>query len=591
MVLKINGLTLALGERENLLPERVVSLLGLPQGAITELRVIRRSIDARRSRPPRFVFLLVVRLADGVHWRPSPGREEAGVSVTEEVDGPDKSLWDYSPRPGSLTSFPRPPLSFPRKRESGKANGIPCQARNGIQYPAACGGVVSSRGASGGPAVFDRRPVVVGCGPAGLFAALTLAMNGVPVLLVERGKAVPERLSDVRDFWERGVLNPESHVHFGEGGAGTFSDGKLTTRVKNPRTAWVKRVLADMGAPADILSEARPHIGTDRLREVVMNLRNRLIGMDCEVRFGARMTDLLIHREEMVGVVVNGSEEIRTDHLVLATGQSADDTYRKLAERGVALAPKPFALGVRVEHPQQIINRIQYGRWEGHPDLPPADYFLTAKVESLNRSVYSFCMCPGGLVIGCSAEAGGVITNGMSRFRRESPFANSAVVVNVKIEDLGCEGPLAGLAFRRHWEEMAFLAGGSDYSAPVQRLTGFMSGRDALPIGGCSFLPGVREAALRDVLPPFVTEALKRGFAEFERKMPGFMTEEAILIGVETRTSSPVRILRDEEGQGINTVGLFPCGEGAGYAGGIISSALDGIRAAERLMMSSVHRG
>jgi hypothetical protein len=246
-------------------------------------------------------------------------------------------------------------------------------------------------------------------------------------------------------------------------------------------------------------------------------------------------------------------------------------------------------MGLRVEHPQEIINRIQYGRWTGHPDLPPADYSLTAKIEALNRSVYSFCMCPGGQVIGCSAEAGGVITNGMSRFRREGPCANSAVVVNVRAEDLGGEGPLAGLAFRRHWEEKAFVAGGGNYCAPAQRLTDFLYGRDSLPIGKCSFLPGVRSADLRDLLPHFVVEALKRGFAEFERKMPGFITEEAHLIGVETRTSSPVRILRGEDGQGVNVAGLFPCGEGAGYAGGIVSSALDGIRAAERLVLSLTH--
>ena len=592
MVLKINGLTLALGEREALLPVRVASLLGLPDGAIADIRVIRRSIDARRTRPPRFVYLLVVRLADGVDWRPAPERERSGVSVTEGVDGPDESLRIHSPRLASLTSFPR-------KQESKKGNWIPpyqslprtrsgvrgrlSQARNDTQHPAACGGVAYSQG---GSAVFGRRPVVAGCGPAGLFAALTLAEKGIPVLLLERGRAIQERLADVRAFWERGILNPESNVHFGEGGAGTFSDGKLTSRVKNPCTSLVKRVLVDMGAPADILVDARPHIGTDRLREVVVNLRKRLIDLGCEVRFGARVTDFRIHRGCLVGIVVNDSEEIRADHLILATGQSAADTYRKLAERGVALAPKPFAIGLRVEHPQELINRIQYGRWAGHPDLPPADYFLTAKVEALNRACYSFCMCPGGRVIGCSAEAGGVITNGMSRLRRESPCANSAVVVNVQSEDLGGEGPLAGLAFRRHWEERAFLAGGSDYCAPAQRLTDFLSGKTHSPIGRCSFLPGVRGADLQDVLPPFVVEGLKRGFAEFERKMPGFITGEATLIGVETRTSSPVRITRGEDGQGLNLTGLYPCGEGAGYAGGIISSALDGIRAAERLLLS-----
>jgi uncharacterized protein len=569
MVLNINGLTLSLGEREDILPSRVASLLGLSESAITELKVIRRSIDARRSRPPRFVFLLLVRLADGVVWRPSLGRDASGVNVTE---APDISEEPQGPSGGVPTGS--------ATCKSHLAGGDQGRNKKQVVY---LPGSPALRAGSLSP---GRRPVVVGCGPAGLFAALTLAGKGMPVLLLERGKAVPERLCDVRIFWERGVLNPGSHVHFGEGGAGTFSDGKLTTRVKNPYTAWVKRVLADMGGPAEILADAHPHIGTDRLREVVVNLRRRLIGLGCEIRFGALVTDFLIHERKLIGIVVNGSEEIRTDRLILATGQSAVDTYRKLAERGVALAPKPFAIGLRVEHPQEIINRIQYGRWTGHPDLPPADYSLTAKIEALNRSVYSFCMCPGGQVIGCSAEAGGVITNGMSRFRRESPCGNSAVVVNVRTEDLGGDGPLAGLAFRRHWEERAFVAGGGDYCAPAQRLTDFLSGRDSLPVGGCSFLPGIRNADLRGVLPQFVVEALKRGFVEFERKMPGFITGEAHLIGVETRTSSPVRVLRGEDGQGVNVAGLFPCGEGAGYAGGIVSSALDGIRAAERLILS-----
>ena len=341
-----------------------------------------------------------------------------------------------------------------------------------------------------------------------------------------------------------------------------------------------------MEAPADILIDARPHIGTDRLRAVVVNLRNRLIEMGCQVRFGARVTDFLIHREKLIGLVVNGSEEIQTGHLLLAIGQSADDTSRKLAERGCAMGQKPFAVGLRIEHPQEVIDRIQYGRWSGHPDLPPADYFLTAKVGEMNRSVYSFCMCPGGRVIGCSAQEGGVITNGMSLFKRDTPFANSALVVDVGVEDLEWQDPLAGLAFRRHWEERAFLAGGGNYFAPAQRLTDFLAGREGSSGLKSSFLPGIREADLRKVLPPFVVAALKGAFPAFERKMPGFITGEATLIGVETRTSSPVRILRGEDGQNPSAAGLFPCGEGAGYAGGIISSALDGIRAAEHLIAS-----
>ena len=533
MVIKINGLALSVGESEVLLPTRAASFLGVPSGAVTDLRIIRKSLDARRARPPRFIYLLTVRLPDGIPV--SVDKTAAGLTVTEDIDIPEE---------GQAVS-------------SGKPHPMP-----------------------------ECRPVVVGCGPAGLFASLVLAGRGIPILLLERGKAVPERIPDVRSFWEKGILNPESHVHFGEGGAGTFSDGKLTSRVKNPLTGWVKRVLVDLGAPAEILTIARPHIGTDRLREVVVNLRRRLVEMGCEVRFGAQVTDFVLHGGRLVGIIVNSSEEIRVERLILALGQSADDTYEKLAERGIALVPKPFAVGLRVEHPQETINRIQYGRWAGHPELPAADYFLTARMKQKDRSVYSFCMCPGGRVIGCSDRPGSVITNGMSSFRRDSPYANSAVVVNVRIEDLGSKDPLAGLAFRRHWEERAFLTGGGDYCAPVQRLTDFLAGKEGDPVGRTSFLPGVRQAELKDALPPFVIEAMKLGFSEFERKIPGFITREAVLFGVETRTSSPVRIVRDPTGQSATTPGLFPCGEGAGYAGGIISSALDGIRAAEHLISS-----
>jgi uncharacterized FAD-dependent dehydrogenase len=288
----------------------------------------------------------------------------------------------------------------------------------------------------------------------------------------------------------------------------------------------------------------------------------------------------------VAGVVINGAEEIPTDCLVLAGGQSADDTYDLLLKRGVQLEPKPFAMGVRVEHPQKWINTIQYGPWENHPLLPPAEYFLTAKTKRGDRSVYTFCMCPGGRVIGSSPRPGGIVTNGMSDCRRDGSYANSAVVVNIRTEDFGGRGdsPLSGLFFRRRWEEAAFVLGGRDYRAPAERLSHFLNHKTSPDVGETTFLPGVRAASLHGVLPPFVVEALKEGLQVFNRKMHGFIDQQANLIGVETRTSSPVRITRGPDGQSISLAGLYPCGEGAGYAGGIISSALDGIRAAERAM-------
>ncbi|MCG6533925.1 MAG: FAD-dependent oxidoreductase, partial [Syntrophales bacterium LBB04] len=432
-----------------------------------------------------------------------------------------------------------------------------------------------------------KKVIVVGCGPAGLFAALRLAEKGIPVLLLERGDQVPARCREVQAFWETGTLNRESNVHFGEGGAGTFSDGKLTSRIKNHQMGLVKETLVELGAPPDILIDAKPHIGTDRLRAVVVNFRQKLLSLDCEIRFGALVSDFMVRNGRLVGVVVNGEEEVRVDFLVLAIGQNADDTYQKLHERGVQLGPKPFAMGLRLEHPQSLINQIQYGKWQ-HPDLPPADYFITAKVARPERSVYTFCMCPGGQVIGCSPEPGGVITNGMSRPVRDGAHGNSAVVVNVSPADFSGtpQEPLQGLAFRRHWEERAFVLGGGNYCAPAQRLTDFLQGRESATLVPASFRPGVKAALLSEVLPVFVTAALQDGLRQFNGKMPGFVTAEAILIGVETRTSSPVRILRDAEGQSVNTVGIYPCGEGAGYAGGIISSSLDGIRVADSLVSS-----
>ena len=527
MELRISNIMVSPGEGEEALSSRIASILNIPFESISAMKVIRKSVDARKNRPPFFVYVVDVSFKEEI-LPAAQSSKGIKIEVVSEVQ--------------------RPPYPIAGKRPK-------------------------------------KRPVIVGCGPAGLFAALTLVERGICPLILERGKSGPDRIADVRAFWDKGILNPESHVHFGEGGAGTFSDGKLTSRVKNPNTMWLKESLVGAGAPSDILTDAKPHIGTDRLRQVVINLRKTLAERGCDIRFQSRVTDFLIYEGKVEGVVVNGSEEIRTDHIILATGQSADDTYGKLNEKGVCLESKPFAIGLRVEHPQELINRIQYGKWHDHPDLPPAEYFLTAKVTGLERSVYTFCMCPGGYVIGCSAEKGGVVTNGMSDYHRDGAYANSAVVVNVRPDDFRQCGPspLNGLVFRRRWEEKAFVLGGKTYCAPAQRLVDFLQDREGALPGPTTFSLGVRASLLSETLPWYVVEALKQGFVNFDRKMRGFITAEATLIGVETRTSSPVRILRNSDCQSVSVSGIYPCGEGAGYAGGIISSALDGIRIAEKI--------
>jgi hypothetical protein len=547
MILNISGIRHSLAEGEKQLAAKLTALLSLPEGALLSLKVLRKSLDARRSRPPFFIYVVEAVLADDIQIPAFP-EGEISISVVHEREA-------LAAADGIVAR--QKAIPSPRRRRS----------------------------ASVAPQV-----AVVGSGPAGLFAALTLAEKNIPVLLLERGKEVSARSRDVQAFWEKGELNGESNVHFGEGGAGAFSDGKLTSRIKNPRIRLVKETLVEAGAPTDILSDAKPHIGTDRLREVVENFRQRLLGLGCEIRFGARVSDFLLHEGRVEGLVVNGAEEIRVGRLILAMGQNAEDTYAKLRERGVKLEPKPFAMGLRVEHPQALINEIQYGKWRLDPALPPADYFLTAGLKQKDRSVYTFCMCPGGRIIGCSSEPGRVVTNGMSRYMRDSLYANSAVVVNVRTGDLpgAPQEPLKGLEFRRGWEEKAFALGGGNYNAPAQRLPDFLQDRGSDKLLPASFAPGIRAASLREALPLFVTEALQEGLRLFNRKMPGFITEEALLVGVETRTSSPVRILREASGQSVGTMGLYPCGEGAGYAGGIISSALDGIRAAESVIASPV---
>ncbi len=431
------------------------------------------------------------------------------------------------------------------------------------------------------PIQSSKHIVIVGSGPAGLFAALRLAEYGLMATIIERGEPVEQRALSVQRFWKDGVLDPESNVQFGEGGAGTFSDGKLTCRSKDPLVPWVLEQLAAFGAQPEVRYLAKPHIGTDRLRTVISAIRCELRAKGFDVRFCCRMTDMKVKNGCVTAVTLNDTEEIPCDHLILATGHSARDTFELLDRLKVPLQRKPFAMGLRVEHPQELINRIQYGS-QKQPGLPAADYALAWNSSNSGRSAYSFCMCPGGVVVGGASEAGGVVTNGMSGQLRNSPYANSALVVNVREDDFDGPGPLAGVRLQRRWEQRAFEVGGGSFVAPAQNLLDFLRLPGKEPARS-SYRPGIRETDLDSVLPQFIIDTLREGIVDFGRKLKGFITSEATLIGIESRTSSPIRVLRDGGFESVGVKGLYPAGEGAGYAGGIMSSAVDGIKVADSI--------
>ncbi|MDO4567811.1 MAG: FAD-dependent oxidoreductase [Clostridia bacterium] len=529
MPILVKDIRLALDDDEASLGGILARKLGVPLDALVSFRVVRISLDARKKADIRFVYTVLLSLRD------------AALEATLL-------------KRGMPNVFPAP--------------------------------AVQSEALSIGTKPASGRIAVIGAGPAGLFAAYTLAKNGYAPLLIERGKPALQRAADVERFFAGGALNPQSNIMFGEGGAGAFSDGKLTTRIKDPRAGAVLDILASHGAPEDICIQAKPHLGTDVLTGVVSNIRKSIERYGGETRFETTLTGFRFDDGRLTHITLqhNGVEEhIECAACVLAIGQGARDTYRALKDAGFELTPKPFAVGVRIEHRQEEINRAQYGKAFEHPRLGAAEYRVASR--HCGRGVYSFCMCPGGYVIASSSAYGEVVTNGMSRHSRNGVNANAALVVAVSPDDYGY-GSLDGMRFQEALEHAAFAMAGGDYAAPVQCAGDFVLHRRTRRFGSVTptYLPGVTPSDLNELLPEYVCSALKAGLRDFGRQLRGFDAHDAVLTAVETRTSAPLRIVRNEPGEATRYGGVYPAGEGAGYAGGIVSAAVDGINAAEQIM-------
>ena len=439
------------------------------------------------------------------------------------------------------------------------------------------------------PTELKQRPLIVGMGPCGFMAGLLLAQMGFKPIILERGKEVRQRTKDTWNFWKKNELNVESNVQFGEGGAGTFSDGKLYSGVKDPRNLG-RKVLEEFvqaGAPEEILYVSKPHIGTFRLVSMVEKIRATIEELGGEIRFDSRIEDFVIENEKIRGVILAGGERINSDHVILAIGHSARDTFQVLYDKGVFIEAKPFSIGFRIEHPQSMIDENRYGKEAGNPLLGAADYKLVHHCKN-GRAVYSFCMCPGGTVVAAASEQGRVVTNGMSQYSRNERNANSGIVVSVTPEKDYPGHPLAGIEFQRKWEERAYQLGGKNYNAPEQLVGDFLAGKSSEELGSVapSYRPGGKLTDLSTALPDYAIEAIREALPAFNKKMPGFSMSDALLTAVETRTSSPINIKRNKDDcQSVNTKGLYPAGEGAGYAGGILSAAIDGIKVAEALAL------
>lgn len=524
-MLRIDQLRLLPDEPETVLLHKCARLLRVEPSALTGLTVLRRAIDARESLT--FVYTVI-------------------------VSAPQETALLRRCRDKRVTAYALEQYALPASVDA--------------------------------PAV---RPIVVGAGPAGLFAALVLAKCGARPILLERGQCVEQRQRDVQRFWATGELDTESNVQFGEGGAGAFSDGKLNTGTRDVRHRFIMEQLVSCGAPADILTDALPHVGTDMLHIALQRLRRQLLDAGADIRFGARLEGLTVQEGAVTAVTVRKGGTLYTlpaQQVVLALGHSARDTFEMLYDAGAAMEQKPFAMGVRIEHRQSAVDAARYRRLAGHPSLPPATYKLSCHLPN-GRSAFSFCVCPGGQVVAAASEARRVVTNGMSEYARDRENINGALLVNVTPADFPDDHPLSGIRLQRQLEEAAFALGGGDYRAPCQRVEDFLAGRPSVGAGNVqpSYLPAVTYTDLHRCLPPFISETLALALPELGRRLRGYDDPDALLTGVETRSSSPVRLVRDGHYES-NIRGVYPCGEGAGYAGGILSAAADGMRCAEKIL-------